>query len=54
MILVGEFNSEINDKCMNDFCESHNLSILVRESTCYKNPENYSCIDKSFFNDRSV
>ena len=45
IILVGDFNSEINDKCMNDFCESYNLSSLIRESTCYKNPENPSCID---------
>ena len=45
IILVGDFSSEINDKCMNDFCESYNLSSLIRESTCYKNPENPSCID---------
>ena len=45
IILVGDFNSEINDKCMNDFCESYNLSSLIRESSCYKNPENPSCID---------
>ena len=49
IILVGDFNSEIYDKCMNDFCESYNLSTLIRESTCYKNPENPSCIDL-FFN----
>ena len=30
---------------MNDFCESYNLSSLIRESTCYKNTENPSCID---------
>ena len=45
IILVGDFNSEIYDKCMNDFCQSYNLSTLIRESTCYKNPENPSCID---------
>ena len=45
IILVGDFNSEINDECMYDFCESFNLSSLIRESTCYKNPENPSCID---------
>ena len=45
IILVGDFNSEINDKCTNDFCESCNLNSLIRESTCYKNPENPSCID---------
>ena len=45
IILVGDFNSGINDECMYDFCESFNLSSLIRESTCYKNPENPSCID---------
>ena len=45
IILVGDFNSEINDNSMNDFCESYNLHSLIRESTCYKNPENPSCID---------
>ena len=45
IFLVGDFNSEINYKCMNDFCESYNLSSLIRESTCCKNPKNPSCID---------
>ena len=36
IILVGDFNSEINDKCMNDFCESYNLSSLIRESKISK------------------
>ena len=40
-ILAADFNSEINDKCRNDFFESH----LIRELTCYKNLENPSCID---------
>ena len=53
MILVGEFFSDINDQCMNGFCESYNLSSLVRETTCYKNPENHSCIGRSFFNEFS-
>ena len=44
-ILVGGLNSEINDKCMNDFCERYGLSSLIIESVCYKNPENPSCID---------
>ena len=44
-ILVGGLNSEINDKCMNDFIERYSLSSLIIESVCYKNPENPSCID---------
>ena len=30
---------------MNDFWKNYNLSSHLRESTCYKNPENPSCID---------
>ena len=30
---------------MNDLCKSYNLISFIRESTCYKNPENPSCID---------
>ena len=44
IILFVYFNSEINDKCMNNFYESYNLSRFIRESTCYKNPENPSCL----------
>ena len=45
IILAGDFSFEIIDKCMNDFCGSYNLSSLIREAACYKNPENPSCID---------
>ena len=30
---------------MNDFCNAYNLSSLIKELTCYKNPENPSSID---------
>ena len=42
---MGDFNVDIGDKFMGDFCVSYNLSSLIKESTCYKNPENPSCID---------
>ena len=29
---------------MNNFWESYNLSSFIREETCYKNPENPSCL----------
>ena len=45
IIVTGDFNVEVNDKFMSNFCESYNLSSLIKESTCYKNPENPSCID---------
>ena len=45
IVLVGDFNSDIDDKRMNGFFESYNLSTLIRESTCYKNPKHPSCTD---------
>ena len=45
VILLGDFNSEVSNDVMEDFCELFNLKNLVKEPTCYKNPENPSCID---------
>ena len=45
ILLIGDFNhieTEINTK---NFMESHGLKNLVKEPTCYKNPQNPSCID---------
>ena len=39
---MGDFNVDIGDKFMGDFCESYNLSSLIKESACCKNPENPS------------
>ena len=42
---MGDFNSEVIEEAMGDFCELFNLKNLVKDPTCYKNPENPSCID---------
>ena len=42
---MGDFNSEPHDLHMEDFCLNYNLSNLIKEPTCFKNPENTSCID---------
>ena len=39
------FNSEFSELCLNDFCDIYNLKNLVKKPTCYKNPDNPSCID---------
>ena len=43
--IVGDLNSEINEKSMHEYCNSYNLHSLYHKSTCYKNPEKPSCID---------
>ena len=39
------FNSEFSELCLNDFCDIYNLKNLVKKPTCYKSPDNPSCID---------
>ena len=39
------FNVCVEDSSMSEFCDKRNLKNLIRESTCYKIPENLSCID---------
>ena len=45
LIMIGDFNSALNQSCMKAFYESYNLSSLIKEPTCCKNPQNPSCID---------
>ena len=45
ILLLGDFNSEISEPCLNDFCEIYNLKNLAKEPACYENPDNPSCID---------
>ena len=42
---LGDFNSQPSENYVNDFCNVYNLSNLVKEPTCCKNPDNPSCID---------
>ena len=45
LILLDDFNSYMDDSPMIGFCETYNLRNLVKHPTCFKNPENPSCID---------
>ena len=44
-LLLGDFNSEIEEPELREFCDIYNLSNLITEPTCFKNPENPSSID---------
>ena len=35
---LGDFNSEMGEDDMNDFSGTYNLSNLIKEDTCFKNP----------------
>ena len=44
-LIMGDFNAEVSDKYLKNFCENYNLKSLISTSTCYKNPERPTCID---------
>ena len=45
LIMLGDWNSAVNEGEMADFCEMYNLENLINEPTCFKSDENPSSID---------
>ena len=45
IIILGDFNECVDDETMRNFCNSYRLNSLIKQPTCFKNPENTSCID---------
>ena len=45
IILLGDFNVEVNDNYMKFFCGNYGLKNLIKPPACYKNPSNPTCID---------
>ena len=48
--MLGDFDASIEDSFMKSVCENYDLKFLVKEPTCFKNPENPSCTDLIFTN----
>ena len=44
-LLAGDFNTEEDNEILDDFLEDYHAKNLVKDPTCFKNPENPSCID---------
>ena len=44
-ILLGDFNAQIDNEIVENFCSTYNLKSLVKEYTCFKSLQNPSCID---------
>ena len=42
---MGDFNADVSDSSVTSSCIPFKLKSIVKEPTCYKNPENLSCID---------
>ena len=43
--LTGDFNAQVGEKSFDSFLYQHGLTSINRYPTCYKNPNNPSCID---------
>ena len=44
-ILLGDLNSEPTESAVRDFCQIYGCNNLIKDNTCFKNPEKPSCID---------
>ena len=56
-LIMGDFSADVSDPSMTSFCTLFKRKSIVKEPTCYKIPENPSCIDlfstncpRSFYN----
>ena len=50
ILLVGDFNTQIGETCLDTFLHQHELENVNKEPTCYKNSENPSPIDFTLTN----
>ena len=45
VLILGDFNVEVDYQNMKKFCDSYSLTSLIKQPTCYKNPSHPKCID---------
>ena len=45
ILLLGDFNAEVETNFLKEFCDLYGMKSLIRIPTCYKNPANSTCID---------
>ncbi len=53
-LILGDLNSEMSEKAMKDFCDIYDLKNLIKEPTCFKNPDNPSSIDVILTNSKNL
>ena len=44
-IVLGDFNAEMSNPHMSEFCALYNFANLIKEPTCYKNVDKPTSID---------
>ena len=42
---MGDLNSKVSEHCLNGFCNVNSFKTLNRSVTCFKNPNNPSCVN---------
>ena len=47
---MGDFNNEPEEKDMSNFKNTYNLKNIVKQKTCFKNPDRPICIDLILIN----
>ena len=47
-IVIGDFNEEMTNNYLEEFCASYNLKNLIKQPTCFKNPDNPRLIDYNY------
>ena len=50
VLILGDFNADIEEKHVKCFCDNYNLKSLIKQPTCYKNPDNPTCVDQLLTN----
>ena len=48
ILILGNFNVEIEEPNMKSICKNCNLKSLIKQPTCYRNYNKRSCIDLAF------
>ena len=49
-IFIGDFNVGIDENSMKNFCDINCLKSLIKEPTCFKNPDKPTCIELTLTN----
>ena len=44
VLILGDFNVEVDEQNMKPFCNSYSLTALIKQPTCYQNPSHPTCL----------
>ena len=42
---MGDFNAEESDTTTKNFCDIYSFKILIKDASCFKNPDKRKCLD---------